>query len=72
MPREKLSFFANDVLRYDPPTSRFREDVSSETLVFKTYLDMNGKRVQSKSLARTCTNIAVACRLGALPDRAQG
>ena len=28
--------------------------------------------MKSKSLARTCTNIEVTCRLGALPDRPQG
>ena len=50
--------------------SHFQE--SAKAVQSPTYLDMNGKRVNSKSLARTCTNIEVTCRLGALPDRPQG
>ena len=56
-----------------PLRSRFFEDVSGETaIVPEPFLDMNGKRVKSKSLARTCTNIKVTCRVGALPERPQG
>ena len=64
--------FSKRRLKIRPPTSRFWEDVSSETLVFKTFPDMNGKRVKGKSYARTCSIIAIKCSTGELSERSQG
>ena len=64
--------FCKRRLKIRPPTSRFGEDVSGETGFFKTFPDMNGKRVKATSCARTCSIITIKCNVGELSERPQG